>query len=342
MRILRTFAERDEEMVKKILFVIALLLSTVAGCYAGKMSTSLDLMNRDKGNKLVDVDLGDIEVTTDNDIVNILLVGSDTRSELGSEKYGRSDTVMIATIDNKHNRLKLTSLMRDMDVDIPGYGKHKFNAAYSYGGPELLYKTIATNFGISLDGYAEVDFEAFKDIVDEVGGVEIELTEQEAQYLNTTNYISGKKNRNVVPGWNTMNGAQALGYCRVRKRANINGTNNDQGRTERQRMVMSGIFDKVKKMPMSKWMDIIDVVLPNITTDISNGDIISYATDIVTMGTTEIDQYRIPVEGHYSNGNSPTDGEVLTLDLPANKQLLQDFLFEYDGKKETTTESAGE
>lgn len=329
-------------MVKKILFVIALLLSTVVGCYAGKMSTSLDLMNRDKGNKLSDVDLGDIEVTTDNDIVNILLVGSDTRSELGKEKYGRSDTVMIATIDKKHNRLKLTSLMRDMDVDIPGYGKHKFNAAYSYGGPELLYKTIATNFGISLDGYAEVDFEAFKDIVDEVGGVEIELTEQEAQYLNTTNYISGKKNRNVVPGWNTMNGAQALGYCRVRKIANVKGTNNDQGRTERQRMVMSGIFDKVKKMPMSKWMDIIDVVLPNITTDISNGDIIAYATDIVTMGTTEIDQYRIPIEGYYSNGHSTSDGDVLVLDLPANKQLLQDFLFEFDGKTETTTESAGE
>lgn len=328
-------------MVKKILFVIALLLSTVVGCYAGKMSSSLDLMNRDTGNKLSDVDLGDIEVTTDNDIINILLVGSDTRSELGKEKYGRSDTVMIATIDNKHNRLKLTSLMRDMDVEIPGYGKHKFNAAYSYGGPELLYKTIATNFGITLDGFAEVDFEAFKAIVDEVGGVEVELTEQEAQYLNTTNYINGKKNRNVVPGWNTMNGAQALGYCRVRYRATINGTENDQGRTERQRIVMSGIFDKVKQMQMSKWMDIIDVVLPNVTTDISNGDIISYATNVITMGTTEIDQYRIPVEGHYSNGVSPTDGKVLVISED-NKQLLQDFLFEFDGKKEETTESAGE
>ncbi len=335
------FEKGSMKMVKKILFGIALLLSLIGGCYAGKMTSTLDLMNRDTGNKLSDVDLGDIQVTTDNDIVNILLVGSDTRSELGKEKYGRSDTVMIATIDNKHNCLKLTSLMRDMNVEIPGYGKHKFNAAFSYGGPELLYKTIATNFGISLDGYAEVDFEAFKDIVDEVGGVEVELTEQEAQYLNTTNYIHGKSNRNVVAGWNTMNGAQALGYCRVRKIANINGTNNDQGRTERQRMVMSGIFDKVKKMPMSKWMKIIDVVLPNITTDISNSEIISYATTVVTMGTTKINQYRIPVEGHYHGAQSATDGDVLELN-PENKDLLQTFLFDFDGKEEATTESAGE
>ncbi len=326
-------------MVKKILIVIALLLSTLLGCYVGKMSTSLDLLNRNDNNKLSDVDLGDIKVASDKNIINILLIGSDSRSELGSEKYGRSDTVMIATIDSKHNRLKLTSLMRDMVVDIPGYGMHKFNAAYSYGGPELLYKTIAGTFGVSLDGYAEVDFEAFKDIVDKVGGVEIELTETEAQYLNTTNYIHGKSNRNVVPGWNTMNGAQALGYCRVRKVANINGTNNDQGRTERQRMVMSGIFDKVKKMPMSKWMDIIKVVLPNITTDISNSEIVSYATTVVTMGTTEIDQYRIPVEGYYSKSN--VDGDSLAL-ADENKDLLLDFIYDYDGRDKNSSESAGE
>lgn len=329
-------------MVKKILFVIALVVSTVIGCYAGKVSSSLDLMDRNEGNKLSDVDLSGVDVTSDDEIVNILLVGADKRSELGSEKYGRSDTVMIATLDNKHNLLKLTSLMRDMYVDIPGSGQHKFNAAYSYGGPDLLYKTIATNFGITLDGYVEVDFKAFRDIVDEVGGVDITLTQQEAQYLNTTNYISGKKNRNVVAGLNRMNGAQALGYCRVRKIANVAGTNNDQGRTERQRWVMEGIFKKVKQMPMSKWMKIIDVVMPNITTDISNKQIISYATTVVSMGTTEINQYRIPVDGYYSNLKVPVDGWVLQIDTAKNKELLQDFIFDYDGKKESTTESAGD
>jgi anionic cell wall polymer biosynthesis LytR-Cps2A-Psr (LCP) family protein len=108
-------------------------------------------------------------------------------------------------------------------------------------------------------------------------------------------------------------------------------------------MVMSGIFEKVKQMPMSKWLNIIDVVLPNITTDISNKEIISLATNIVTMGTTEINQYRIPVEGYYSDGTSTTDGRVLILDLEGNKELLQKFIYDYDGEtEEVTTESAGE
>lgn len=328
-------------MFKKIMFVVALLISTLAGCYVGKVSDSLDLMNRVSGEKLSDVDLGDIEITEQTGVTNILLIGSDTRSELGSEEYGRSDTMMIATIDGNHKCLKLTSLMRDMYVEIPGYGMHKFNASYAYGGTELLYKTIAQNFGVKLDGYAEVNFEAFKDIVNEIGGVEVELTEQEAQYLNTTNYINGKKNRNVKAGWNTMNGAQALGYCRVRKVANINGTNNDQGRTERQRMVMNAIFAKVKTMPMSKWMDILDAVLPNITTDISNKEMINYATSIVVMGTTEIHQCQIPVNGHYTDGSSPTDGDVLEIDLAENKSLLQEFLNDYDGKNAVEALSEG-
>ncbi len=332
-------------MLKKVLFVLAILLSAGVGCYAGRVTSSLDLMNRDTGNAISDVDLGDIKVTSDTDIINILLLGSDSRDELGAETYGRSDTCMIATIDNKHKMLKLTSLMRDMDIEVPGYGFKKFNSAYAFGGTELVYKTIATNFGISLDGYAIVDFEAFKDIVDEVGGVDIELGETEANYLNTTNYIRKKKYRNVVPGWNTLNGEQALGYCRVRKVANVKGTNNDQGRTERQRMVMSAMFDKVKTMPMSKWMKIIDVVMPNVTTDLNNSQIISYATNVVTMGTTKITPYRIPVEGYYDGRSLHGNGSVLNIDLASNKNFLQTFIYDYNGNAElpgVTTEAPGE
>jgi LCP family protein required for cell wall assembly len=321
-------------MFKKVLFVLAILLSAGVGCYAGRMTSSLDLMNRDTGNAISDVDLGDIKVTSDTDIINILLLGTDSRDELGTERYGRSDTCMIATIDNKHKMLKLTSLMRDMEVEVPGYGYKKFNTAYAFGGPELVYKTIAGSFGVSLDGYAIVNFEAFKDIVDEVGGVDIELGEKEANYLNTTNYIRKKKYRNVVPGWNTLNGEQALGYCRVRKVPNVKGTYDDQGRTERQRMVMSAIFDKVKTMPMSKWMKIIDVVMPNVTTDLNNSQIISYATNVITMGTTKVTPYRIPVDGYYDGRSVHGNGSVLNLDLASNKQFLETFIYEYNGSSE--------
>lgn len=341
-------------MVKKILLVIALVASTLAGYYVGKMSTNLDLMDRNNGKKLSDVDLGNIKTKNDNNVINILLIGTDARAEIGKEKYGRSDTCMIATIDNKHKSLKLTSLMRDMYVMIPGYGQHKFNAAYSYGGEELLYKTIATNFGIKIDGYAEVNFSALTDIINKVDGVEVTLTPDEADYLNTTNYIKGRKNRNVSAGKNTLNGSQALGYCRIRKGKygrslpTIKGTVDDQGRTERQRTVMNGIFKKVKKMSMTKWMGIIKAVLPKMSTDLSDSKIISYATNIVTMGTTKINQFRIPVDGYYHNENGTSDGSVLAIDLPSNKQMLQDFIFHSSGKAPkspngtTTTESTGE
>ena len=106
-------------------------------------------------------------------------MGADKNNDEQNKKNveRRSDSMMIATIDIKHNKLKVTSLMRDMYVDIPGYGRNKLNAAYSFGGIKLLYKTLATNFGISMDGYAEVSFDAFVNVIDQIGGVTLELTE---------------------------------------------------------------------------------------------------------------------------------------------------------------------
>lgn len=146
---------------------------------------------------------------------------------------------MIATIDKKNEKIKITSLMRDMYVDIPGYGKHKFNAAYSYGGVELLYKTILSNFGVSVQGYAIVDFEAFRKVVDTLGGVEINLTEEEHSILMSRYHRTSVLK--LKPGINNMNGTQALAYCRLRqdKRA-------DFGRTERQRYVLNQIFLSMK------------------------------------------------------------------------------------------------
>ena len=107
---------------------------------------------------------------------------------------------MIATIDLKNGKLKLTSLMRDMYIDIPGYGYHKFNAAYSYGGVQLEYETIAETFGIKLDGYVEVDMEAFREVVDLIGGVPMDLTEAEAYFLKTAYVNSKHGEKNVRQG----------------------------------------------------------------------------------------------------------------------------------------------
>ena len=111
------------------------------------------------------------------------------------------------------NTIKLTSILRDTLVDLPGYSQNKINAAYAKGGADYLIEVIEKNFKIQIDGYASVDFDSFEDIVDSLGGVEIELSQKEADYLNTTNYISDPANRNVVAGLQVLNGNQVVGYC---------------------------------------------------------------------------------------------------------------------------------
>lgn len=335
-------------MWKKIVFGFLMVISVLAGFLAAKAQVtfydSLNRVHRDYDTVLENVDLNGIKVNSDNDIVNILVVGNDYRKEKNYTASGLTDTMIIVTMDLKHGTLKMASLMRDNYVEIPGYGYNKLNAANSFGGIELLYKTIATNFNIEIDGYVEVGFKAFTDVVDAVGGVEVELTESEAEYLNTTNYIRDKNSRNVKVGKQTLNGAQALGYCRIRKKGTtINGLRDDYGRTWRQRTVIKAVFDKIKSFPMTEWLGIANKVLDNIKTDLTNEKIISYATDAITMGTTDIHQLQVPLEGYYRSSESGefsvgdclvmTDGINSTLSPAANAEALNNFIFKYNGKQ---------
>ena len=329
--------------VKRVLYVVALIVSGALGFVAAKgqvaVLDTLDVVQRDYDTSLSKVDLSGIRVNSDDNIVNVLLVGNDYRKENGYSAAGLTDTMLIATLDMKHGTLKLTTLMRDMLVEIPDHGSNKLNSANSFGGIELLYKTIAQNFNIQLDGYVEVSFDAFKTIVNDVGGVEIELTESEAAYLNATNYIRPAKYRNVKAGKHTLNGAQALGYCRIRKYAKgiqpvtPTGQIDDYGRTWRQRNAITSIFNKVKKMPMSKWLDIAkDVLKKNVKTDLTNKQIINYIKDVVMMGTTTIHQLQIPVNPYFSGGNVPGVGSCLSIQKEYQADAINQFIFKYNGK----------
>ena len=338
-------------MWKKIVLGLLIIISGVAGFFVAKaqvtLNNTLNHVNRDYDTALKNVDLSGIKVNSDDDIINILVIGNDYREETGYSASGLTDTMIIATMDLKHGTLKLSTLMRDLVVDIPDHGYNKLNSANSFGGVELLYKTIAKNFNVELDGYVEVGFEAFEKIVNAVGGVEIELTESEAEYLNTTNYISKKKYRHVKVGKQKLNGNQALGYCRIRKGGTftVNGLTDDYGRTWRQRTVMKAVFNQVKSLSMSKWLDIANDVLDGyVTTDLTNEDIIGYMKDVVTMGTTTVHQLQIPLNGYFRGGYSGeyscgscivmTDGTNTTWDTSANAEALNKFIFEYDGKED--------
>ena len=142
-----------------------------------------------------------------------------------------TDTIMIASINKKDNTIKLTSILRDTYIESEEYRSHKINSIFALGGAKAFVKVIEEKFRINIDGYAYINFDSFEKIIDYLGGISMELGDEEAEYLNTTNYISNPANRTVTPGWNELNGNQALGYCRIRLVKTLGGANDDYGRT---------------------------------------------------------------------------------------------------------------
>jgi len=253
----------------------------------------------------------DKSIISDKNIINIMLIGQDKRP---GESRARSDSMIIATINKNSNTIKLTSLMRDMYVQIPGYSDNKINAAYAFGGIELLSDTVEKNFLVHIDGSVEVDFSGFTKIIDKIGGVDIVLNEAEAEYLNDSS------NLNFRAGLNNLAGENALTYSRIRYIGN-----DDYERTERQRKVLTSVFDKFTNSSITKLLDIADEILPLITTDLSNSQILGLLTETILNGVSDLETYRIPADGEYTpttiNGMS-----VLLPNLTENRALLKEYI----------------
>ena len=304
------------------LIFVAVLVGHMFARVRLQFDSVLNTMDRSTSPDLSTVEVDQSKLVSDDSIINVLLIGSDKRIEW--TETGRSDSVMIATLDMKNKRLKITSLMRDMYVSIPGYGENRFNAAYSFGGVSLLYQTLAQNFNIQLDGYVIVDFAAFQTVIDTIGGVSIKLTDEEHKYL-TTAYKKGSV-LDLKKGLNNMNGKQALAYTRIRQDAK-----GDFGRTERQRKVLQAIFTKAKSMSVKDLKSLAKDTLPSVSTDLTNDEIISYMSSVIMLGTTEIDQMRIPIDDSYYQDRINKKA-VLVPDLEVNNDALHEFIFEYAGE----------
>lgn len=256
----------------------------------------------------------------------------------GIEEFGgarNTDSMMIASLNTKDDTLKLTSLLRDSYVDIPGYKANKLNSAYAKGGARLLIDTIEQNYKVRIDGYVSVDFKSFEKIVDLLGGVTIELGKEEAEYLNTTNYISKKKYRNVKPGVNHLNGNQVMGYVRVRKVKTLGGVNNDYGRIVRQQRALKAIFDSYKSPKnLFKILPITKKCLGYATTNLTQDQIERAMSDVVENRMTSLDTFRIPVDGKF---DAPKKYNGITypivLDWDANRVELYKFIY-HDTDKE--------
>lgn len=269
------------------------------------------------------VTIPSIDPRKEEHVYNILLIGVEALPQFGGN---RSDTMILISINEKTKKIYMTSLMRDMYVQIPGYTDNKLNAAFNYGGAQLLIDAVELNLRVKIDGYVRVGFDSFEWIVDRLGGVEITLTAQEAEYLRKTNYISNPNYRNVVAGNQKMNGNQVLGYCRVRYVPTANGTYSDFGRTERQRSVLNKIFEKYKSKDLLTLVSIFNDCLPRVITDISKGDMEKLMEMVVENRILNLVPMRVPMAGTFTDA-TVGKSEVIRVDWEKNIEKLHGTIF---------------
>lgn len=312
--------KKKKSKFKKVLVtILVLILLAGAGLYylAG---VCYEKMNYSEIESLVTAPMKEEGVT------NILLIGNDSRT---NGEDGRSDAMILISISDNTKRIYMTSLLRDMYVEIPGHKSNRLNAAYSFGGAELLMETIERNLDISVNRYVLVNFEAFAKLVDAVGGVELELTAKEKEYVNgylveyniLTNRPQGTDNIDASEdGLVLLNGPQALAYSRNR----YIGT--DFGRTQRQRNVLSAIIGKAPKALLTNPGELLDGLLPNLTTNLTKNEFIGLGFAAPKILTYEIIQASLPIEGSY-RGTSIRNMSVLEVDFEKNKEYLQENIY---------------
>ena len=273
--------------------LLGVLMFTVSGVlwmFQYNRNDSLDALS--------DAQLGVNEELGD-DIINIALFGIDSRN-LNSFK-GLSDSIMILSVDKMHNSIKITSVLRDSVVPIEGRGVNKINAAYSYGGPELAIKTLNENFGLNIRDYATVNFRGMADIIDAVGGIEVDLTEAERNnanhhitWLSITSGISKDLIKKAGP--QTLNGNQSMGLVRYR----YGYADADIGRVSVQRdfmMAALGQWASLKNIP--KLPQALNLILDNSVTDLNTANLTWLAQSVLQCGTDDMQMLTIP---HYLSG----------------------------------------
>lgn len=266
------------------------------------------------------------ETVSEDKVTNILLIGNDSRSG-GTD--GRSDAMILVSISDAQKKIHMTSLLRDMYVEIPGHDNNRLNAAYSYGGPQLLMETIELNFGIEVNRYVSVNFQAFANLINAVGGVELEVTSEEIELINAylveynilenrpegTDYMDTSASGKIL-----LNGPQALAFSRNRY------IGNDFGRTERQRKILEAAIQKLPSAMVNNTKELINGILPNLTTNLSQKEMFVLSFDAPKILTYELVQGSIPIEGSYKNA-SIRGMSVLEVDFEANKEYIQTNIY---------------
>ncbi len=278
------------------------------------------------------------ETVKDERIINIALFGIDTRT---AESFsGRSDTIMILSINNGTGKIKLISVMRDSLVPIPkesGTSYNKINSAYAMGGPELAIKTLNTIFDMDISEYVTVNFYKLADIIDLVGGVEVTITENEVDYVNAGigefYYTLGEKypefSKKFIKNSGTqhLNGVEAVAYSRIRYTSNAMGTNNDYGRTDRQRVVMEQLLKKVLAMEKKQYLKLVKPVLDSCETSLSYSEVIDVVINVLS-DDPRFSETRIPQQEFLMSSPNAGVGSVVYYDLNFAAKLIHAYIYD--------------
>lgn len=316
------YASRLQKVIAVILAVLILIFGSLFVVFSHYVGMLSEFDNGDSTALVANKDQSEADKKT----FNILLVGVDSRKDTYT---GRSDTMIILSINKSNKKVVMTSLLRDSYVAIPGHGYNKLNAAYAKGGTKLLTQTIYDNYHIAIDRTAVINFRFVVDLIDAVGGVEINVKQSELQYLNMYTYdqnweVFGMKNnlnkdRISSPGTYNLNGNQALGYARIRY------VGSDFGRTERQRIVLGKVMEKAEDMSVAELSDLANEFLPRVRTDLSQTDIASLLTTLLRAKNYEIKSMALPVEGTYASG-TVGDMSVLKVNFGANTKAWEEAI----------------
>ena len=283
--------------------------------------------------------VGQGQLLQDPKVLNVMLFGEDNK---GEDEHGRTDSMIMLSIDSRHKKIKITSFQRDSYVYIPGHGQNKLNAAYRIDGPTLTIETIETNFGVKVDRYAVVDYDSFIKIIDTLDGIDMEVTEDEIEYINYQMYkneeTTDRYTIKSAPGIVHLNGQEALWYARNRGLSigedgnEIGLDGNDWERTSRQRKMLETMFNRFKNADLGQIISIVSSIGPMITTNLKKEEITTLLPNAPTYLKYDVEQYYVPSDNWQYNDNVIINGErssvIQILNLDTARLAFAQFLYE--------------
>lgn len=257
----------------------------------------------------------DGEIYSEKDVDNILLIGTDERDE--EFERSRADSMMLLSINNRTNEMKLVSFERAIGVSIPDVGDDWLTHVFAYGGPELLLQTIRSYFKVDVSRYVRVNFYVFETAITDIGGVDIDLTEAEAEWMNNI-----AREDKFEEGINRFDGPTALQYARIRQ------LDSDWHRIERQRKVIQAAVDQATTLSLDKIDLLADKLLPMVDTNLTNTELASLILKVPILAGTEIDQMTIPAEDTYGSDTLDNGRVIVSVDFAQNAEILKAFLYD--------------